>query len=242
VTKDELFEFDIRGYLVCRQALSLDEVEDLNRTVDDRLGAHTPMVFSLLDMGSTFVELMARLHTLEIIRTMVGDGLRFDHGFGLHMTSDMKINENLHGGPRRHQGSFHYTWEQGHMYNGLIVVMYALTHVHERDGGLILVPGSHRANVNHQPSLDSHLVVNPALGSGDAIIFTEALIHGSRQWRSKHRRRAVVYKYAPGHLAATPYEDVLPYQELATTNLQRELLRPPGAAMRPRVSLPVRPQ
>ena len=33
------------------------------------------------------------------------------------------------------------------MYNGLIVVAFALAPVEEGDGGFICVPGSHRANV-----------------------------------------------------------------------------------------------
>lgn len=58
------------------------------------------------------------------------------------------------------------------------------------------------------------------------LIFTEALVHGSRQWQAGHARRVLIYSYAPGCLAWKDYETIRPYLSLATTDLQRDLLRP----------------
>ena len=63
--------------------------------------------------------------------------------------------------------------------------------------------------------------------AGDALVFTEALVHGSRRWTSADVRTALVYSYAPGCLAWRNYETVRPYLALARTDLQRDLLRPP---------------
>jgi hypothetical protein len=60
------------------------------------------------------------------------------------------------------------------------------------------------------------------------LIFTEALIHGSRPWRAENRRRALIYSYAPGCLAWMNYDWCKPYEMLVTNDIQRTLLRPPN--------------
>ena len=37
--------------------------------------------------------------------------------------------------------------------------------------------------------------------AGSAIIFTEALTHGTLPWTAEHERRTVMYRYTPGHMA-----------------------------------------
>ena len=97
------------------------------------------------------------------------------------------------------QGEHCYQWHQGRMYNGLVVVMFALEDVNPGDGGFHGVPGSHKANHPFKPAPDSHLVVQPSLKAGDMLIFTEALVHGTRKWVSPKRRRSLLYKYSPGY-------------------------------------------
>ncbi|MCA1595515.1 MAG: phytanoyl-CoA dioxygenase family protein [Chloroflexi bacterium] len=181
---------------------------------------------------------MAHPRTLQIMRVMIGDWLRLDHAYGIQMTRQMTIRENLHGGPRADQGEHQYQWVRGRMYNGLIVVMYALEDVNPGDGGFVCVPGSHKANVAFEPPFSSHLVVNPSLRAGDMLIFTEALVHGSSQWKSERRRRSLLYKYSPGHSAWASAERMAPLAELATTDLQRELLRPPSVGGRKALPFP----
>jgi hypothetical protein len=60
---------------------------------------------------------------------------------GIHMDHTWSGRQNLHGGNRMATGEHQYQWFQGRMYNGLIVVMYALEDVNPGDGGFICVPG-----------------------------------------------------------------------------------------------------
>jgi ectoine hydroxylase-related dioxygenase (phytanoyl-CoA dioxygenase family) len=184
------------------------------------------------------MELMAYPKTLRVLRTMIGEWMRLDHAYGLQMTADMSVHENLHGGPRQDQGEHQYQWVQGRMHNGLVVVMYALEDVNPGDGGLVCVPGSHKANVAYHPDVHSHLVVNPHLKAGDMLIFTEALVHGTRQWRSGNRRRSLLYKYSPGYSAWGNAEAMAKLLPLAADDLQRALLRPPCVGGRERVPIP----
>ena len=77
-------------------------------------------------------------------------------------------------------------------------------------------------------------VVQPAVEAGDALFFTEALIHGTMTWRGKHERRALLYKYSPGHSAwSQNYYDISQFDNL--TDQQRRILAPPSVGRRPDV-------
>ena len=70
------------------------------------------------------------------------------------------------------------------------------------------------------------------------LIFTEALVHGTRRWQSDHRRRSLLYKYSPGYSAWGNAERMQRYEDLATNDLQRALLRPPYVGGRERLPFP----
>jgi hypothetical protein len=238
MTEAEIYEFDINGYIIYRNILSTEEVRRMNTIIDAYQGGEFPHSFSFLELNPCFMDLMAHPRTLSIIRVMIGDWLRFDHAYGLQMTKATEIRENLHGGPRADHGEHEYHWVEGRMYNGLIVVMYALEDVNPGDGGFICVPGSHKANLYYRPDVSSHLVVNPSLQAGDMLIFTEALVHGTRRWQSDHRRRSLLYKYSPGHSTWANFESIKHYRELATNDLQLDLLRPPSVGGRSPLTFP----
>jgi ectoine hydroxylase-related dioxygenase (phytanoyl-CoA dioxygenase family) len=70
--------------------------------------------------------------------------------------------------------------------------------------------------------------VNPALEKGDLLIFTEALVHGTVNWRSAAPRRTLLYKYSPGYSCWMPDEQLAPLRALASSELQHQLLRAPS--------------
>jgi ectoine hydroxylase-related dioxygenase (phytanoyl-CoA dioxygenase family) len=238
MTEAEIYEFDLNGYIVYRDHLSPGHVREINRILDEQLGDLKTWNFSFLERDPCFMELMAHPETLRIMRTMIGDWMRLDHAYGLQMTRETETHENLHGGPRHDQGEHQYQWVQGKMYNGLIVVMYALEDVNPGDGGFVCVPGSHKANVAYAPEVHSHLVVNPGLRAGDMLIFTEALVHGTRRWRSERRRRSLLYKYSPGYSTWVDASWTRKVEHLAANDLQRALLRPPSVGGREKVPFP----
>ena len=116
--------------------------------------------------------------------------------------------------------------------NGLTVATYALTDAREGDGGFVCIPGSHKTNFMHEvPDAVRrheeipHYVRNPPLARGDVLIFTEALIHGTRGWQGEGERRALLYKYSPPHSSwmKKPY-DLADYPD--ATPQQRRLMAP----------------
>ena len=73
--------------------------------------------------------------------------------------------------------------------------------------------------------------------AGSALIFTEALTHGTFPWTASHERRTLLYRYGAGDMVfgsgpaihPTDYESFK--DEL--TPLQRALMEPPYASRRP---------
>lgn len=229
MTDEEIYEFDLRGYIICREVLSPAEVDRIREILVDVQPAKGIGKFAFMELDARFMELMAHPRILSMLTVILGAWLRFDHAFGIKMTKTESVEEGLHGGPLDEERSFWYQWVacEGAMHNGLIKVLHALNDVNPGDGGFICVPGSHKRSLYYRLRADSHLVVNPQLRSGDALIFTEALVHGSRQWTADRARHALIYSYAPGFMGWKNYETIKPYLPLATTEIQRELLRPP---------------
>jgi hypothetical protein len=226
---DEIYEFDLNGYIIYRNILPQSDVNKINNIIDDAKVKVDPTggKFSFLPLSSCFLELMAHPKTLEILRVMLGDWFRFDHAIGIEMDTISKTFQGLHAGLLKEQGSFFYQWSHGKMRNGLVKVIYALNDVDPDDGGFVCIPGSHKSNLDYYPDMNSHLVVQPTLKTGDMLIFTEALVHGSKEWKAEHRRRVLIYSYAPGYFAWRNYDSMKSYLELANDDLQRDLLRPP---------------
>lgn len=234
MTEAEKYEFDLNGVIVYRNVLAPDLVRKMNKIIDAKYKSEFPWTIEFIEDDPCFMELMENPLTIRILRVMLGDWFRLDHTYGLQMKAGVTPPmDNLHGGPRWCQGEHQYHWVHGKMYNGLVVVMYAMEDVNEGDGGLICVPGSHKGNVSsYRPPVTSHLVKNPALKAGDMLIFTEALIHGTRQWTSPNRRRSLFYKYSPGYSCWAAPDAMQTLLPRATSEMQKALLRVPGVGAR----------
>jgi ectoine hydroxylase-related dioxygenase (phytanoyl-CoA dioxygenase family) len=86
---------------------------------------------------------------------------------------------------------------------GLIVVAFELFDTFENDGGFCCIAGSHKGNIELPQSwADLSQGVHPCITrvparAGDAIIFTEALTHGTLPWTVDAPRQTVFYKFSP---------------------------------------------
>ncbi len=119
------------------------------------------------------------------------------------------------------------------MHNGLTVVAWQLADVNPGEGGLCLIPGSHKGNYACPQEIrkwEAHRdIVRQVPGkAGDVVIFTEAVTHGTLPWTAAHQRRSVLFRMSPGNLAyATGYN---PWPEAVLDEMtpeQRAVLEPP---------------
>ena len=94
-----------------------------------------------------FRELLAHPKLIPTWNTMFGRGWKMDHSpFMLASTAGTE-GLRLHGATSRlFDGTQHYSYANGQMRCGMIVCQFQLADVNEGDGGLCVIPGSHKAN------------------------------------------------------------------------------------------------
>ena len=241
MTEEEKFMFDLEGYLVIKGVLTGEEVAELNTIADTKFPYSDPDSVTREEAVSVWGEPFKRLidhpRIVPYLVELIEPKFRIDHDYCIFM-SEGNTRGGLHGGPGN-AGDHWYSYRDGIMRNGLCVVTYFLTDAPAGAGGFACVPGSHKTNF--QDSLPDvvrgfervpHYVVQPAVEAGDALFFTEALMHGTMPWRAKHERRALLYKYSPGHSTwAKDYYDLGLYGDL--TEQQRRIMSPPAIQERP---------
>jgi hypothetical protein len=243
----QIYEFDVRGYITIPGFLGREMVAMLNRVIDGHHREHgiDPSLFPFMHLDRVFWDLMVHPTVLDIAKYWCGDHFRVDHVYGFQRppagTPGENVDEDLHGGPRANQGSFHYQWFGGKSRVGLLVFTYVLEPVGPGDGGLVMVPGSHKGSMALEGrevwdllkhSHDNALCEQPVLNPGDLLIFTESVIHGTRRWQDpRRRRRNLYYKYCPGHLCWRDYGQwAAGLYGQAQSEIEKSLLRPPFVA------------
>ena len=243
MTAEERFLFDLEGYLVLRQVLGAAEVAALNAIADTRAPALSAVhaydrVFRASAWGPPYRALIDHPRIVPYLVALVGTRFRLDHDYCIFTLTGGR-GPDMHGGTSEENPDHWYAYRDGVMRSGLTVVTYCLTAAAPGDGGFCCIPGSHKSHFVASLPEDvrayrrrPHYVVQPALEPGDAVIFTEALVHGTAPWTARHERRALLYKYSPGHSAwMGAYYDVGDYPGL--TERQRRILAPPSVGDRP---------
>jgi ectoine hydroxylase-related dioxygenase (phytanoyl-CoA dioxygenase family) len=146
----------------------------------------------------------------------------------------------LHGGGTTDDLTHFYQFHNGKMRCGLSVVSWILTDCGPGDGGFACIPGSHKSNY---PTPRGVALLDRNIGvvrqveakAGSAVIFTEALTHGTMPWAAEHQRRSILYKYAPGPLTYSRVHVPQGVEEVLEefTPQQRAVLEPPYRTQRP---------
>ena len=240
MNEQERFLFDLQGFLVVPNALSADELARLNAAMDEQVeqeadrNKHTYRFGRLLSRGSTYHFLIDNPRITPYLEELLGTGFRLDHEYAdVIRTGKGPIGTTLHGGATPFDPSQYFHYHDGRMYNGLTVVAYNLKDVNPGDGGFACVPGSHKSNYpfpSEWSELDEpHPCVQRVTGpAGTAIIFTEALTHGTLPWHGKDERRTVFLKYSPHPLSwSARYYNADDFEGLS--DRQRAILEPPNA-------------
>ena len=230
MNEDEKYLFDLNGYLVLPGVLSDEEVMNLNVAIDSHADQMQEIDRSLaadskamqgtsrrMDLSGMlaweqphcepFRELLVQPRVKSILEGVLGSGYRLDHGPGLIAMDKGCEGGRLHGGGvERGDISEVYFYKNDKIFTGLTVVEYLLADEGKGDGGVAVVPGSHKANVKCPDDMlnwDQHqeYVHEVNASAGDVLIFTETLTHGTLPWTGDHQRRALLYKFSPGTIS-----------------------------------------
>jgi ectoine hydroxylase-related dioxygenase (phytanoyl-CoA dioxygenase family) len=188
----------------------------------------------LLRWGKPFQSLIDPPQLSPYLSELLGQNFRLDHDYVhiIRQPGTGPIGSILHGGGTPYDPCQYYHFRNGRMYNGLTAVMYNLTDVAIGQGGFGCIPGSHKSNLPLPDAMANlehpHPCVQEIAGkAGTAIIFTEALTHGTLFWKGPHERRTLFYKYSP-HPSAWLRQSYNPQDYDHLTPAQRDRLKAPG--------------
>ena len=231
---DDLFLFDLRGFIVLKQVLGPSELQELNRLLEHNSQRKpgqelASQVFEdFLLWGKAFRDLVAHERIIPLLHNLIDDRIRLDRYYCLRMRPGT-TGVPLHGGAKEVDLTEQYAAGDGRIRCGITTVSWALTDMLASQGGFACIPGSHKSSLRRPASLaEEGTCLHVPLRAGDVLVFTSALAHRGSEWTGPHERRALLFKYAPVHLAwSRAYLSWRPDLIEQLTPEQRVLFQPP---------------
>ncbi|MBL4700190.1 MAG: phytanoyl-CoA dioxygenase family protein [Phycisphaeraceae bacterium] len=192
----ERYFFDLRGYLVLKNALSSEHLLAINHTLDQYLDMDPPLAHGdwngcvqahtfggddgmnlqqIYEAGEPFEQLIDHGAWYEKIRTLIGIENTFDAHHG-----PMFIDENfvslrgpgkaigMHSGGADHTMRTHFGFDNGRFHCGQINALMAFKDIGPGDGATMVIPGSHKSNLIH-PDWEQHRMKEGENTSGDGF-------------------------------------------------------------------------
>ena len=269
MTDEELYLFDLNGYLLLEAMLSPDEVAAANDAIDKQVAngaAHIQQRSPEHALGGgskalagssrrlalggdgnligwprpycePFRDMIVHPRQTACLTALLGKGYRADAGPVFMGTDPGAEGHLLHGGGGdRHNLSEAYFFKNDRIYSGMVVVEIALADEGPDDGGVAVIPASHKSNYPCPSPIkrcEAHpwLVKKLPLKAGDGVIFTETLTHGALPWCAHHQRRIILTRYTPGYMAyhGVAHTSATPADYVADmTDEQRQVVAPPS--------------
>lgn len=237
VTPEDEYLFDLRGYLVLKGVLDKSHIAQMNVILDEIVHLEPPLaqgewygcvhghtytnneglnLQQIYEGGEPFERLIDHPGWIEKIKHFVGGAGTFDYHHG-----PLFIDENFanirgageaiglhsggHTGTKRNQ----FRYRNGRFQCGQVNILMALTDIGPGDGATMVIPGSHKSNMEH-PHFERHQMksevtsvdgaegaIEVHLEAGDALLFVDGISHGSAKRVNNGFRRIVVYRYGP---------------------------------------------
>lgn len=184
----EIFLFDLRGYIVLKNALMQEEVAELNAALDalppikkgewygyahghsfgEKDGLNLQQIY---EAGEPFEHLIDHPSWINKVKHFVGGEGGFDYHHGPLFIDEAFANFRgpseaigIHSGGHVKRTQFLYA--DGKFHCGQIDILIALTEMGPNDGATMVIPGSHKSNFPH-PYMAGHTIGDG--GSVDGI-------------------------------------------------------------------------
>ena len=234
MTPEQRYFFDVTGYLHLEGVLHRSELHSAQEAAQryiDTPGTDLPSGFKCESKG-TYLHGFAFDKSLEaltlhpsfwpLVVELTNDRPRLTTGNLRDQTHEESYFGRLHcareggGGPEMPT----YFVQDSRMYSNFLVVFVYLTDVFPSDGGLIVVPGSHKSQLPRPdglfaPNSDTEVtdpepppaVTNITPKAGDVVIISEMLTHGVLIWKPQDRsRRFLLLRYMSQFSAYSVFE------------------------------------
>ena len=233
-TELEMYLFDLNGYIVVKNALKKSEVNACNKIIDKLKnlkngewqgyihghnygGKEGLNLQQIYEAGKPFEKLIDHPSWIHHMLEFVGGKGTFDHNHGPLFIDENFANVRgtgeaigIHSGNPEGIQRNHYRYQDGKFHCSQVNILLALTDIGEGDGGTVVIPSSHKSNIQH-PEYKANMMKKNKITSaetmtatkeiylkaGDGLIFVDSLCHGSAKRVNKGERRIVVYRYGP---------------------------------------------
>ena len=234
ISEIDKYLFDLNGYIVVKNALKKSEINACNKIIDKLKnikngewdgyvhghnygGKEGLNLQQIYEAGKPFEKLIDHPSWIHHMLEFVGWEGTFDQHHG-----PLFIDENfanirgpgeaigIHSGNPEGLKRNHYRYQDDKFHCSQVNILLALTDIGKGDGGTVVIPSSHKSNIQHPEYKKNFMKKNKVtsaeamtaskeiyLKAGDGLIFVDSLCHGSAKRINKGERRIVVYRYGP---------------------------------------------
>ena len=220
--------FDLRGFTIIKNAVAPDLLDRLNQTLDtyldmkyldwrgnvqrfDNNGNAGIELQNIVEGGQPFEELIDHPAWRERLQRYCGEqgtyveGLFIDECFASIRRTGGYFPFHTGGEDGVMRGQYRFV--NGYFRCGQVNMILALNDIGPGDGGTMVIPGSHKANLIHpnvtagwdekQKIDDIPGAIEVHLQRGDALLFVDAISHGASTRTNPGERRVVIFRYGP---------------------------------------------
>ena len=218
-------------------------------------GAEGVNLQQIYEAGEPFERLIDHPGWFAKVKHFVGGERTFDWHHGPLFIDENFANVRgpgeaigLHSGGAEGCKRTQYRYRNGAFQCGQINILMALNDIGPGDGATMVVPASHKSNFIHPDAGKAGMrpgevrsvdgvegAIEVHLKAGDAILFVDAICHGSSKRVNEGERRISVYRYGPSwgnfrhpYQASDALLDRLTPRRRATVCPQRPLARTPN--------------
>ena len=233
-TELEKYLFDLKGYLILKKAISSKELRECNKIIDKLKnlknaewhgyvhghnygGKEGLNLQQIYEAGEPFEKFIDHPSWINHMLEFVGGKDTFDHQHGPLFIDENFANVRgpgeaigIHSGNPEGIQRNHYRYQDGKFHCSQVNILIALKKIGPGDGGTVVIPSSHKSNIQHPEYKKNKMKKNNVssaekmtgslevfLDAGDVLLFVDSLCHGSAKRTNRGERRIVVYRYGP---------------------------------------------
>lgn len=208
-TEEALYTFDLQGFVVLPGVLAPEVVERALKVVESNTpripAGSVHQINAVHELDPVFEEFIDVPDVVALIAATSAGTWRLNHTYALVHEPPNRPTP-LHGGSSFDNIALYET-RHGRILSTLTKAVFPLVDCGAADGCFGAIPGSHKAGLPRPEFSEgtAHPLVRPVEArSGDCVVFTEALCHGSVPATSEKHRRGLYYCYSAGWMRDWP--------------------------------------